>query len=108
MSTRILNGIKISDVSSLAKVLAFAEDIRTVIRDEIHAHRAQAIKMMACVIYDMYHSAGKDMVNPVEDDTRIQTDISSGDRQYHAAHAVLKVQPHYEIKLEEEAGLRCS
>lgn len=70
MSTKI-NGIKISDVSSIAKVLAFADDVRAIIRDEIHAHRAQEIKMMACVIYDMYHSAGHDMINPVEDDTRI-------------------------------------
>ena len=43
-----------------------------------------------------------------EEDTRIQTDISSGDEQYHAARVVLLVQPQNEIKLEEETGLKCS
>ena len=43
-----------------------------------------------------------------EEDTRIQIELEYGGSEYSGAHKILEVQPQYEIKLEEETGLKCS
>lgn len=66
MTIKIHNGIKITGLDSIKKTLDFVEGIRSAVRDEVHKLRAEEIKMMACVVYDMYHSIGKDIINADE------------------------------------------
>jgi hypothetical protein len=92
MSTKINNGIKISGLNSITKTLEFVEEMRGAVRDEVHKHRAQEIKMMACVIYDMYHSVGNDVINPDEETrvplllavNRIMENVESNGREEYA------------------------
>lgn len=70
MSMKIFNGVKLSGMESMTKVMEFVSEVRTGIRDEVHKHRAHEIKTMACVIYDMYHSVGEDIIDP-EETTRV-------------------------------------
>ena len=63
---KIFNGVKLSGMESLSNIMDFVSEIRISIRDEVHKLRAQEIKSMACVIYDMYHSLGEDIIDPTE------------------------------------------
>ena len=71
MSIRIFNGAKVADVGSLTKLMEFIAEIRKDLRDAVHEHRANEIKKMAGLLYDMYHSRDNDLINPEHDRSRI-------------------------------------